>query len=228
MSFRLSLEPAHEQGVITPQEGVLMSSVTMYRASGLALLLGAVLATMSSILFFVFSSSTLSLVITWAFASGSVLLLLGMPGIVARQASRAGWLGLVGFLLMFLSWLLLASFTVVLRLIIFPWLSVHAPQVGTQLFSTDQALNVYTNLQLALFVLGGVLLGIATMRARAFSRWAGLLLIVGAVLDPVGFVSGIVGTVAAVLVTLGLGWMGYALLTAKGEGEAVPQPVLTS
>ncbi len=205
-----------------------MSSVTLYRASGLALLLGAVLAIIPNILIFVFTSGTIALVLTWAFVSGTVLLLLGLPGIVARQASRAGWLGFAGFLLMFLSWLLLASFTVVLRLIIFPWLVVHAPQVGAQLFSTYQALNVYTNLQLALFVLGGVLLGIATMRARVFSLWAGLLLIIGAVLDPVGFVSGIVGTVAAVLVTLGLGWIGYALLTAKGQAEAVPQPVPAS
>ncbi len=205
-----------------------MSSITLYRASGLALLLGAVLAIISSILFFVFTSGTLSLVLTWMFASGTVLLLLGLPGIVARQASRAGWLGFAGVLLMILSWLLLAGFTAVLRLIIFPWLVVNAPQVGTQLFSTDQALNMYTYVQLALFVLGGVLLGIATMRARVFSRWAGLLLIIGAVLDPVGFVSGIVGTVGAVLVVIGLGWMGYALLTAKGEGEAVPQLVPAS
>jgi hypothetical protein len=89
-------------------------------------------------------------------------------------------------------------------------------------------LNVYMDVQFALFVLGGVLLGLATMRARVFSRWAGLLLLVGAVLDPVSFVNGIVGTLAAVLLTFGLGWMGYALLTAKGEGAAVPQPVSVS
>jgi hypothetical protein len=127
---------------------------------------------------------------------------------------------------MFLSWLLLASFTAVLRLAIFPWLAVHAPQVGAQLFTTDSALNMYTNVQFALFVLGGLLLGIATMRARVFSRWAGLLLIVGAVLNPVSFVSGIVGTVAVVLLTFGFGWMGYMLLSAKGE--AVLQPMAAS
>lgn len=203
-----------------------MSSATLYRVSGLALLLGAMLTIIPNILFFVFTSGTLALVLTWAFASGTVLLLLGLPGIVARQASRAGWLGVVGFLLMFLSWFLLAGFTDVIRLTIFPWLADHAPQVGTQLFSTDLALSVYTNAQLALFVLGGILLGIGTMRARVFSRWAGLLLIVGAVLDPVGFVSGIAGTVAPMLLSLGLGWMGYALLTAKGE--VVPQPALAS
>ena len=205
-----------------------MSSATLYRASGLALLLGAVLTIIPGILSFVFASGTLALALAWMFASGAVLLLLGLPGIAARQASRAGWLGFVGFLLLSLSWFLLAGFTAVLRLAIFPWLAVHAPQVGAQMFATDQALSVYTYGQLALSVLGGLLLGIATMRARMFSRWAGLLLIVGAVLSPVGFVSGIVGTLAAVLLTLGLGWMGYALLTAKGEAGAVPQPVPAS
>jgi hypothetical protein len=228
MSLCVSLEPAHEQGVIHPRKEFLMSSATLYRVSGLALLPGAVLTIIPGILSLVFASGTFALALAWMFACGAVLLLLGLPGVAARQASRAGWLGFVGFLLTFLSWLLLAGFTAVVRLIIFPWLAVHAPQVGEQMFTTDSALSVYTYVQLALSVLGGVLLGIATMRARVFSRWAGLLLVVGAVLDPVGFVSGLVGTLASVLLTLGLGWMGYALLTAKGEGEAVPQPVPAS
>ena len=144
------------------------------------------------------------------------------------QTLRAGWLGFVGFLLLFLSWLLLIGFVTMLDLTIAPWLVVHAPQVGAQLFRTNAALSVYTNAHLALVVLGGVLLGITTMRAGAFSRWAGLLLIVGAVLNPAGFVSGIVGAVADTLVFLGLGWMGYTLWAAKGEGVTVPQPVPAS
>jgi len=123
----VSFEQAHEQGVITPQEGVFMSSVTLYRASGLALLLGAVLAIIGSILtFFVFQYLTpLWLVTTLAWNSGLVLLLLGSPGIVARQAPRAGWLGFVGFLLMFLGWFLLASYVAMGNLTISTWLAVH-------------------------------------------------------------------------------------------------------
>jgi hypothetical protein len=205
-----------------------MSSVTLYRASGLALLLGSVLAIIGAILIFVFPSGTLALVLTGVAVSGVALVALGTPGIAARQASRAGWLGFAGFLLLSLSWLLLVGFMAMLSLTIAPWLVVHAPQVGAQLFSTNAALSVYVNMHLVLLVLGGVLLGIATMRAGVFSRWAGLLLIVGAVLSPAGFVIGIVGEVGTVLVFLGLGWMGYALLTAQGEAEAVPQPVLAS
>lgn len=71
-----------------------MSSVTLYRASGLALLLGAVLFIVGSILSFAGAPLTpIWLVATGVWISGMVLGLLGLPGIVARQASRAGWLG---------------------------------------------------------------------------------------------------------------------------------------
>ncbi len=81
-----------------------------------------------------------------------------------------------------------------------------------------------------LFAVGRVLLGIATMRAGVLPRWAGLLILVGAVLNLVNFplsgvIGGIVLLVAFVLFALGLGWIGYVLWTAKGE--ALRQTVLT-
>jgi hypothetical protein len=218
-----------------------MSSVTLYRASGLALLLGPVLFIIGGILTIVFTPVTpLGLVMTGVCASGLVLLLLGLPGIVARQASRAGWPGFVGFLLTFSGAFLVASYLAVVYLVINPWLNVHAPNVRDQLlFTANPAVNVYNSVATGLFVVGLVLLGSATMRARVFPQWAGLLLIVGVVVSGVSFLISIfssgafvlnvasgISFVALVLVLLGLGWMGYALWTTKGE--AVPQPVLTS
>ncbi len=194
-----------------------MFSVTLYRASGLALLLGAVLVIIGLPLSFVFPPDTpIALAMIGVWTSGAVLLQLGLPGIVARQASRAGWLGFIGFLL--------TSFFAVTDLTIFPWLDVHAPQVSAQFFTANSAVNVYVAVASSLFAVGGVLLGMATMRARVFPQWAGLLLIVGLV-SLGGFVN-IFLSVAGALGFLGLGWMGYALVTAKGE--AVPQPVLAS
>ncbi len=194
-----------------------MSSVTLYRASGLALLLGAVLVIIGLPLSFVFPPDTpIALAMIGVWTSGAVLLQLGLPGIVARQASRAGWLGFIGFLL--------TSFFAVTDLTIFPWLDVHAPQVSAQFFTANSAVNVYIAVASSLFAVGGVLLGMATMRARVFPQWAGLLLILGLV--SLGGFANIFLSVAGVLGFLGLGWMGYALVTAKGE--AVPQPVLAS
>ena len=218
---------AHTQGVIPPRKGDRMSSVTLYRASGLALLLGAVLFIVGSILSFAGAPLTpLWLIMTGVWMSGMVLGLLGLPGIVARQAERSGWLGFVGFLLTFLGWFLLTGFYVGDNLIISPWLNALAPQVYAQWF-VNPAVAVSLHVANSLLGVGGVLLGIATMRARVFPRWAGWLLI-AAVVDLGSFVIGNLTLVATGLIILGLGWMGYTLLTAQGEAEAVPQPVPAS
>jgi hypothetical protein len=161
-----------------------------------------------------------------------VLQLLGLPAIVARQASRAGWLGFVGFVLTFLGWFLLTGYYVVDNLILSPWLDALAPHVYAQWF-VNPAVGVSMHVANSLLGVGGVLLGIATMRAGVFPRWAGLLIIVSAVFALGSLVIGSLGSlgptsVAVRFVALGLGWMGYALLTAKGEAEAVLQPVPAS
>ena len=204
-----------------------MSSVTLYRASGLALLLGAVLFIVGSILSFAGAPLTpLWLVMTGVWISGMVLQLLGMPGIVARQAKQSGWLGFVGFLLTFLGWFLLTGFYVVDDLILSPWLDALAPHVYAQWF-VNPAVGVSIHVANSLLGVGGMLLGIATTRAGVLPRWAGLLLI-AAVVGLGSFVIGNLTSVAVGLIVLGLGWMGYALLTAKGEAQAIPQPVPAS
>jgi hypothetical protein len=51
-------------------------------------------------------------IITTAKTAMCLLFLLGITGIYARQVDKAGWLGLVGFLLLGLSWTLQTAFVV--------------------------------------------------------------------------------------------------------------------
>jgi hypothetical protein len=213
-----------------------MSSATLYRASGLALLLGALLGIIGNILSTALFPgndphqylTTLWLVVTLVGFIGSLLLLLGLPGIPALQASRAGWLGFIGFILTFIGGFLFTSFSVV-TLLVLPWLAQVAPKLAAE--SGPPAIFVFFLVAGILFALGGILLGIAVMRAGILPRWAGLLLLIGAVLNLVtfplnGILSSIIGTVAFVLFAVGLGWMGYALMSARSM-EAV-QPATTS
>ena len=214
-----------------------MSSVTLYRASGLALLLGSVLFIIGVGLSFVFTPDTpLWFVMGGVWTGGAVLMLLGLSGIAARQASRAGWSGFVGAILTFSGVFLIASYNAVTTLTINPWLDAHAPKVeDLGLYFTNPALTVFNSVAITLLVIGLVLLGSATMRARVFPQGTGLLLIAAVVVSGIGLVIslfglGAVATVASlvslVLLLIGLGWMGYALWTTKGE--AVPQPALAS
>ncbi len=214
-----------------------MSSATLYRASGLALLLGAVLGIIGNILstaLFSGNDPHQYLSSFWLFVQvlsliGGLLLLLGVPGIAIRQAPRAGWLGLVGFVLTFIGGFLFTSFSVV-TLIILPWLAQAAPKLAAG--SGPPAIFVFFLVAGILFALGGILLGIAIMRAGILPRWAGLLLIIGSVLNLVdfplnGIIGSIVGTIAFILFALALGWMGYALQSTRSVDAVQPATAST-
>ncbi len=104
-------------------------------------------------------------------------------------------------------------------MIIQPYLAQAAPK----LLAGDGPPGIFVFFLIAgtLFALGGILLGIAVMRAGILPRWAGLLLLIGAVLNLASiFLGGIVGTVAFVLFAVAFGWIGYAL-TTESRAEAV-------
>lgn len=212
-----------------------MSSGTLYRASGVALLVGALLAIIGNVLSTVLFPgmndpnqyvSALWLPVMLLSFVGSLLLLIGLPAICARQAPRAGWLGLVGFVLTFIGVFLFTSFSIV-TLIVLPWLAQVAPKLAAG--NGPPAIFVYFLVAGLLFAVGGVLLGIAIMRAGVLPRWAGLLIIIGAVLNLVdfplnGIISSIVMIVAFVLFGLGVAWIGYALVSGGSSEMAQPSP----
>src|ERR1700682_6084377 len=103
-----------------------MSSSTLYRASGLALLLGAALLIIGYIPLEILTAGNdphqyltpIWVVVTLVSLLGEMLLLMGLPGIVPR----VGRLGFVGFVLTFLGGFLLSG-TSVVNLLVFPWLA---------------------------------------------------------------------------------------------------------
>ncbi len=210
-----------------------MSSTTLYRASGLSLLLGALLGIIGNVVNdLVFSGNDphqypngLWLATSLLGFIGSVLLVLGLPGIGARQAEKAGWLGLVGFVLTIVGGIMFTSFSAITFLVL-PWLAVNAPKLAAG-NGPPPAVFAYVLVAGLLFAVGGVLLGIATMRAGIFPRWAGLLIIIGAVLNLVdfplnGIISGIVNAVAFAIFALGLAWIGYALISPTSAEATLP------
>jgi hypothetical protein len=155
------------------------------------------------------------------------LILLGITGIFARQAEESGWLGLAGFLVFGLMWALTAAFQFA-EAFILPLLATDAPKfvVGflgiTSGSPSEVSLGILPtvySLTSVLYLLGGVLLGIATFRARVLPRWAGGGLAVGTVaplalslLLPHEFIR-----LAAVPTGIALALLGYALWSDRRE-----------
>jgi hypothetical protein len=168
---------------------------------------------------------------TWAFVhvlacTMAFLGLFGMAGLFVRQAEEAGWLGLVGFV-MFSLWLgLVLSFSFV-ETFVLPILATEAPKVVVglmQMFTgpvTDINLGALPTLWLVsgpLYILGGLVFGIATFRAGVLPRWAGALLAAGTASAPIAALFPFeYQSKVTVPVGLALVWLGYALWSEQNS-----------
>lgn len=183
---------------------------TAIRWSGALLIAAAVLLGSATIL--VSSSpdanAPFSTPVSYLFLVGAILLLLGLPGMYARQANNAGWLGLAGYAL-------LQAGSVLFVMLATPGLwypSIKEP--------FPESVSAFL-LGIAL-TLGLLLTGIATLRARVFPRWASILLLGATALFFFGFfVAELLppvpgpGVVLGILLALALAWIGLAMWTSE-------------
>lgn len=158
-----------------------------------------------------------------------ILGLVGVTGIYLRQNEETGILGLVGFIALGLLFLLTAAFTFAEALIL-PLVVSEAPgfvENFNGIFNgegTDGllgALELVGTIAGVLYLSGGLLFGIAVLRAKVLSSWAAILLIAGAVIAPfAALVPHEVGRFAAVPVGVALIGLGLSLWSEQSEAAS--------
>jgi len=159
--------------------------------------------------------------------------LFGMAGLYARQAEKSGRLGLVGFLL-FTVWMTLVTGFSFVEAFILPRLATESQAFVAGvlgMFSSIPSqvdlgiLPTLWNISGPLYILGPLLFGIATFRAGVLPRWAGALLVLGAVLVPVGaLVPPELQPKIMIPVGLAMAWLGYALFSERRVPVSEPVP----
>jgi hypothetical protein len=163
-----------------------------------------------------------------------LLFLIGITGIYARQVNEAGWLGLAGFLLLFVCWWLQTAFVFAEAFIAPPLAKTAAGFVdgylGISYGHTGGidlgALPAIYGLVGILYLLGGLVFGIATLRARVLPRWPAGLLAIAALLTPLAaLLPHAIQRLAAIPVALAIAWLGYALWSERRRAQAAdPAP----
>jgi hypothetical protein len=158
-----------------------------------------------------------------------VLWLLGITGMYARQVKESGRLGLAGFLLWSVFLVLTAAFTFA-EAFILPVLAIEAPRFaegflgiesGTAGEANVGALSAVYSLTGVLYLLGGMLFGMATFRASILPRLAAGLLAVGTVMPlALSLLPHEYTRLAAVPVGLALVWLGFALWSERRDNVA--------
>lgn len=116
--------------------------------------------------------------------------LIGLTGIYSRQVKESGWLGLAGYFLFSFFWIATAAFTFV-EAFILPVVADDAPEFvegflgifsGGAIDGVDLGvLPAVAPVAGVMYILSGLFLGIATLRAGILPRWAAALLAFGSV-----------------------------------------------
>ncbi len=157
----------------------------------------------------------------------SALLILGLPGMYARQAQRAGILGLLGFVLLVLG-ASAGKYTLLFEAFPAPLLAREAPDlIAPPNGPLRHGMLIVGLLSLPILV-GVLLLGIATVRAGVFSAWSGFFQTAFVCSVPITFISGSSGTfvlplptaltpvaLSSYLLFAGYAWAGYQLWTSR-------------
>src|SRR5918996_315441 len=170
-----------------------MTTAQLTRAAGLCALIAGVLFLLPQ---FIHPEDKVAEVTTtmWAVAhlvnmTMGLLAIIGLTGLYLRQVRESGVLGLVGFVLFGIGFLMI-SIVSFAETVILPQIADVAPRyvsdvlatlVGDPVQGDVGGLALANGIAGATFLLGGLLFGIALYRANVVARWAALLLAVGAV-----------------------------------------------
>lgn len=169
-------------------------------------------------------NTNLWVVIASATSIMSLFSLIGITGIYTSQAREADWLGLIGYILFSLFWLISMNFSFN-EAFVLPLLTTEAPKFvegivgifgGTKSTVNLGIFPILAPIAAILYSLGGLLFGIATFRARIFPRIAGALLSFAAV---VTFAAAVIphpfDRILAVPMGIALIWLGYVLWSER-------------
>jgi hypothetical protein len=204
------------------------SSAALVRGSGMVLAAGGLLLAVATALHppqetpVTILEDEVRLVTSHAvYVVSNVLVLLGLPALYGAESQRMGRLGLAGFLVTFTGTTLLAISSMFGFLA--PVLAAEAPETLDAII-LYRPVVVFNGVAAVGFMAGFVILGMAMARSKAFPRWSGIFIAIGAPSYLVGAAIAQLGSPAfwfvAVLGSLvlgsGLAWSGYRMWAKPG------------
>jgi hypothetical protein len=209
-----------------------MSTRALYRWSGVALIVGALLGVVGQVLETLLyhghqhtPADVSSSGWMWVYGAvflGFILITMGVPGLYLSQTTRAGCLGFAGFALLYLALLGIVSI-VSIDTFILPILGQWAPASEITNPPPLALMVSLVILPILLQSIGGILLGLASMRARVLPRGVGILLIAQGILYFVVFplppspLINLVQLAPNIAFCLACAWAGSMLIAQRQE-----------
>lgn len=163
--------------------------------------------------------------------AGAMLVLVGFPALFRQMVDARSRVGVIGLVLLSISWIFFALFLTLYSLLILPWLAERAPSLVVAGAPPPRAFLVAFAVGLLAWIAGTVLVAIPFLWHRASPTWVGYVvpassvaMVVGnLVIAPSGPVANralnLLSNLGPILLLGALGYLGFRLWVAPTRGR---------
>ena len=187
-----------------------MKPTSLFQLGGLAVLLSAILTGIGSLIYFLSGQPDLEpMPLIWRGIFAGALFILGLGALFARQSQRGGILGLIGYILLVCA----TIFFVVSDAIT---LGVSAGVISNDQIAQVPSYALADSILPWIWVAGLIVFGISIYRAQVFPKYAGVLLLLVGLLQPLTGPLAFTRPIYAVCYFIEWAWLGWALYSKAG------------
>jgi hypothetical protein len=187
-----------------------MKTTSLYQLGGIAVLLSALLTGLGRLIYFLSGQPEQPITLDlWRGIFAGVLMVLGLCPLFARQSQRGGILGLAGYVFLVLATIYFVASDAI-------GLGVAAGVISYEQIAQVPSYVLTDSILPWIWVAGLLAFGISIYRAQVFPRYAGMLLILVGLIQPLTAPLAFARPIYAICYVVAWGWLGWTLYSTAG------------
>jgi hypothetical protein len=190
-----------------------MKTTTLFQLGGIAVLLSAILTGIGNLIYFLSGQPDQLIALDlWRGIFAGALMVLGLCALFARQSQRGGILGLVGYVFIMLATIYFVASDAI-------GLGVAAGVISYEQIAQVPSYALADSILPWIWVAGLLAFGISIYRAQAFPKYAGVLLVLVGLIQPLTGSLAFTRPIYAVVYFVAWAWLGWILYSKAGIRE---------
>ena len=187
-----------------------MKTTSLFQLGGIAVLLSAILTGIGNLIYFLSGQPELPTAqFLWRGIFAGALMVLGLGALFARQSQQGGILGLVGYVFLVLATIYFVASDAV-------GLALSAGAISNEQIAQVPSYALADSILPWFWVAGLIAFGISIYRAQAFPKYAGVLLILVGLLQPLTGPLAFTRPIYAACYFVAWAWLGWKLYSNAG------------
>ena len=197
---------------------MVTKTTSLFQLGGIAVLLFTILSGIANLIYFLSGQpSTLTALGYWIDIFTNALVVLGLGALFARQSQRGGILGLLGYVLLVWALMFFVASDAV-------GLGVSAGVISNEQIAQVPSYAFSSSILPWFWAAGLIVFGISIYRAQVFPKYAGALLVLVGLVQPLTGPLAFTRPIYAACSFVAWAWLGWILLMDKSVVSPQPTP----